>query len=133
MESILMEAHRLVHGDRGAQYGHPLDDMGRTGGMLTHLLSDKLKDGVKLDARDVAMIMICVKLSRERNKPKRDNRADGAGYWECLDEIVRETERRASDQINIPFYDTIKSPLVVEDSQNYMTPVYGSMGMRTKL
>lgn len=93
-ETILQEAQRLVHGDRGEAYGHPLDDMGRTAGMLSFLLSDKLATGKTLDARDVAMMMVCVKLSRERNKPKRDNRVDGCGYFETLQMIMEETERR---------------------------------------
>lgn len=96
-ESVLQEAHRLVNGDRGEAYGHPLDDFGRTAGMLTHLLSDKLKPGVSLNARDVAMMMVCVKLSRERNKPKRDNRVDGAGYLGTLDMVMDEATKRGID------------------------------------
>ena len=96
-ESILEEAQRLVHGERGENYGHPFDDFGRTAGMLSHLLHDKLRDGVTLNARDVAMMMICVKLSRERNKPKRDNRADGAGYFETLQLVMEEGEVRGVD------------------------------------
>jgi len=96
-ESILEEAQRLVHGERGAAYGHPLDDMSRTAGMLTHLLADKLQPGVSLNARDVSMMMVCVKLSRERNKPKRDNRADGAGYFETMQMIMEEAEARGID------------------------------------
>ena len=93
MKSILIEAHELVHGDRGADYGHPLDDFGRTAGAVSALLAHKLKE--PLTAEDVAVVMICVKLSREMNVPKRDNRLDGAGYFETLDMVVNERARRA--------------------------------------
>ena len=91
-ESILLEANRLVHGDRGTDYGHPLDDFGRTAGAVSSLLARKLKE--PLTAEDVAVIMICVKLSREMNVAKRDNRVDGAGYFETLNMVVEERARR---------------------------------------
>lgn len=90
-ESILHEAHRLVTGDRGQAYGHPAKDLGRTAKMVSALLSDKLKED--LVAEDIAKIMIAVKLSRETNKPKRDNRSDMAGYALVLDMIVEEKEK----------------------------------------
>lgn len=91
-ESTAEEAHRLVHGPRGSAYGHPLDDMGRTAGMLNSLLKDVLR--WELNARDVWQIMACVKLSRERNSPKRDNRVDLGGYAETGEMIENEAQRR---------------------------------------
>lgn len=91
-ESTAEEAHRLVHGPRGYTYGHPLDDMGRTAGMLNSLLKDVLR--WELTARDVWQIMACVKLSRERNSPKRDNRVDLGGYAETGEMIENEAKRR---------------------------------------
>jgi len=79
-ESIAQEAHRLVLGDRGKAYGHPIFDMTRSADMLTSLLRDKLKPGVRLEAEDIGQAMICVKQSRHRNAPKRDNMTDTAGY-----------------------------------------------------
>jgi hypothetical protein len=80
VESIAQEAHRLVLGDRGKAYGHPIFDMTRSADMLTSLLRDKLKPGVRLEAEDIGQAMICVKQSRHRNAPKRDNMTDTAGY-----------------------------------------------------
>lgn len=88
-ETTLQEAQRLVHGDRGEAYGHPLDDMSRTAKMWAAIL------GVPVSAEQVALCMIAVKISRQCNKPKRDNVVDIAGYAECLQMVVDERERRA--------------------------------------
>lgn len=40
---------------------------------------------VKASPRLACLMMVAVKLSREVNLPKRDNRVDGAGYFECAD------------------------------------------------
>jgi hypothetical protein len=91
-ESVLLEAQGLVHGGRNDDYGHPLDDWSRTAAMVSAMLSHKLRE--PLTAEDALMFMVCVKLSREVNRPKRDNRTDGAGYFECLDWVVDERARR---------------------------------------
>lgn len=88
-ESILHEAFHLVHGSRGTDYGHPYFDFRRTAMMLTGLFVDRLKPDQTFSPRDVPLIMNCVKMSREINSPKRDNRTDGAGYWETLDMVDR--------------------------------------------
>jgi hypothetical protein len=41
--------------------------------------------GVEFTAREVAMFMIALKLSRETHQMKRDNSVDIAGYARCLD------------------------------------------------
>lgn len=87
VETVLEEAQRLTHGDRHDAYGHPIHDLTRTGDMATAMIRHKLKPGERLEPEDIAMIMIAVKLSREVNQPKRDNRVDGPGYFEVLDMI----------------------------------------------
>lgn len=82
-ESILEEARRLVHGDRGESYGHPVDDFSRTGRIWGAILG--IPD---VTAEQVALCMAAVKISREVNQPKRDNRVDIAGYAETLDMVV---------------------------------------------
>lgn len=86
-ETILEEAQRLVHGDRGADYGHPIEDYTRTGRMWGAILG--LPD---IDPRLCALMMAALKIGREVHKPKRDNRTDLAGYAECADMIA---ERQA--------------------------------------
>ena len=77
-EDILEEALRLTSGDRQNQYGPPDQDFARTAKMWSAL------KGIEFEARDVAMFMICLKLSREVHQRKRDNAVDGAGYFRCL-------------------------------------------------
>jgi hypothetical protein len=83
-ESITEEAHRLVSGPRQGAYGHPFHDFTRTGRLMGAIIGE-LKMGEDLSPRQVALCMEAVKISREVNAPKRDNRVDGVGYWECLD------------------------------------------------
>jgi hypothetical protein len=56
-----------------------------------------------LFAEDVATLLLCVKLSRESNKRKRDNRVDAAGYLLCLDKIIerRSADRAADDKLEL--------------------------------
>ncbi len=87
-ESILQEAQRLVHRDRGSDYGHPLDDFTKTATMFNALR------GKDLTAEDVAIFMMCVKLSREINRHKRDNLTDLCGYAETYMMVKEERHRR---------------------------------------
>lgn len=101
-ETILQEAQRLVHGDRGASYGHPIDDYTCTGriwgAILGHWLGSKGltlydEDGEAVEFPDVdpriaALMMVGVKVSREAHKHKRDNLTDTAGYAECVSMIA---------------------------------------------
>lgn len=79
-ESILQEAQRLVVGDRGHQYGRPIQDFSRTAKMWDALFSEKLRPGAVFAPQDVGLGMIAVKLSREVNKHKKDSLVDVAGY-----------------------------------------------------
>lgn len=78
-EPALSEALRIVHGNRGSDYGHPADDFARTAKMWEAILGNSVKP------EQVALCMVAVKISRECNKPKRDNRVDIAGYAETLE------------------------------------------------
>lgn len=90
-DSILEEAFRLTHGPRQEDYGHPLDDYTRTAAMASALLAHKLKE--PLTAEEAALFQCCLKLSRQVNRPKRDNMVDLAGYawvsWACTEERAR--------------------------------------------
>ena len=93
-ETVLEEAQRLVTGDRGEAYGNPYDDFSRTSAIWTALLADKLRPGEEITAQDAIRCMCAVKLSRDVNAPKRDNRVDLAGYAMCLQMADDEEARR---------------------------------------
>lgn len=76
-ECILDEASRITKGSRQEQYGGPKEDFSRVAAMWSAL------KGVPFAAQDVAMFMICIKLSRQTHKPSRDNWTDVAGYASC--------------------------------------------------
>lgn len=87
-EPITLEAHGLVFGDRNRDYGHPIEDFSRTAAFWTAYLGDKLKPGEIVTAEDVGILMCLLKLSRQRNREKRDNLVDLAGYAETVQRII---------------------------------------------
>lgn len=93
-QSVLLEADKLVHGDRNTTYGHPLDDFIRTADMISAMLGHKLKE--PLTAEDVGCMMVCVKLSRHQHMPKRDNMVDAAGYCETVQWCGNERAQRTA-------------------------------------
>lgn len=102
-ESILKEAERTTHGDRQQDYGHPFDNHDRIAKLANILL------GRGLTASDIALIMICVKLSREVCNPKRDNRVDLAGFAWVLDRCREQEEhdyaqemKEMGRRVNVP-------------------------------
>lgn len=86
--NILQEADKLVHGDRNADYGHPLDDFERTAALWSAIL------GHNVSAEDVGLCMCALKISRQCNKPKRDNLVDLAGYAETVSMVIDERANR---------------------------------------
>ncbi|RTL04103.1 MAG: hypothetical protein EKK62_17050 [Acidimicrobiia bacterium] len=106
-ETILQEAQRLVHGDRQGDYGHPYDDYTRTGRMWGAILDGWLRQQPgfahippvpDVDPCVGTLLMAAVKISRQVNRPKRDNMTDLAGYAECTQMCVeRAAELEARD------------------------------------
>lgn len=84
-ESICAEADRIVSHDRQESYGHPFHDFARTARIWREIL------GAEVTAQQVGLCMIAVKLSRQVNRPKRDNLVDIAGYAKCVD-LVEERD-----------------------------------------
>lgn len=84
---LLAEADSLVNGDRNNAYGPPHQDFARTAGMLTadgYRKLDVKGNPVAIDAHDVAIMVMLVKVSRLSWTPgKRDSWVDIAGYAAC--------------------------------------------------
>lgn len=90
MTTILEEAQSLVYGDRQAAYGHPLDDFSRTAKMWAAIL------GCEVTPEQVGLCMCVVKISRQLNRPKRDNLVDLAGYAATVELVLDEKHKRAT-------------------------------------
>lgn len=87
-QDIAAKALDLVYGDRNKSYGHPHDDYTRTAALWSAFL------GVPITADQAAMCMVLVKISREANKPKPDNRVDMHGYILVYDRILNRERGR---------------------------------------
>lgn len=74
--TILTEATNIVDGARRQSYGTPQENHGRTAALWSAYLGGKRE----ITARDVCMLNILQKVSRDRFAPKRDNLVDIAGY-----------------------------------------------------
>lgn len=83
--SILSEADEIAGESRSRDYGHPLINHQRIADIWTVQLGAILNR--PLLPREVALMMIGLKLAREVNSPKRDNLVDIAGYVKCIDMI----------------------------------------------
>ncbi len=81
-KSVLEEAHDLVNGDRQASYGDASESFERIADFWHAYLKTKLKDTEHINAKDVASMMILMKVSRSVTSSKRDNWVDIAGYAE---------------------------------------------------
>jgi hypothetical protein len=74
LTGLLKEAGDLVAGERNESYGHPKDNHQVTAELWTTWL------GLRVTPRDVCIMMILLKISREHHTAKRDNLVDLIGY-----------------------------------------------------
>jgi len=83
---ILRKAWQLTHGDRRAAYGTPAEVFAGYAKIWSGLLAGKLTRD--LDATDVLLCMVGLKLAREANNTADDNRVDAHGYLILLEEVL---------------------------------------------
>lgn len=74
--SEMQEAADLVNGDRQEAYGCAYKEAKRLAAMFSAVLD------FEVPVRKVPLLLMCLKISREANAPKRDNLVDLHGY--CL-------------------------------------------------
>ena len=91
-ETVLQEATRVVSGARGDDYGHPLDNHGRTAAFWSTYL------GQTITPEQVCMMNALQKVSRSMNRITRDSLVDIAGYARNIEMIQDERARRNPDE-----------------------------------
>jgi hypothetical protein len=90
-QTILEEADWLTDNTRQEDYGHPLD-------MCTDIAAGwEVILKASIMPHHVPLMMVWLKVCRELNKPKRDNRVDGAGYFKVEDMVIEEFLRRTAE------------------------------------
>lgn len=79
---LLDEAKRLVCSERNDDYGPPKQHLESVALIASELI------GKELTPDDIIVVMLAMKLVRERNKHKSDNLVDIAGYVALREEIA---------------------------------------------
>lgn len=87
-ESIFEEATRITSKDRQKRYGPPRNNLANTASLWTAFLNRKYGAEFVLTARDVALLQILLKISRDANKPSRENLVDICGYVACAESLM---------------------------------------------
>ena len=81
---VMIEALRVINGERQDVYGSPEDSFALISDYWTTYVRSRSPEvanaGFCLEADDVAMMMTLFKVAREANQHKRDNIVDAAGY-----------------------------------------------------
>jgi hypothetical protein len=92
--SVLEEAQNIIYGDREKTYGHPAKNLKTIANMWNAYMNNMDDAGTyKVTAKDVAAMMMLVKVARFANDPShRDNLIDVCGYAaliERCDEVAK--------------------------------------------
>lgn len=86
---ILQTAESLITGQRQEDYGTPEENFARIAGFWNIHLKSILKE--ELTARQVAELMVLLKMARLANSPTEDSYVDIAGYAAIAAEIADST------------------------------------------
>jgi hypothetical protein len=95
--TILKEAHNIIYGDREKTYGHPSKNLGTIATMWNAYLTNI--DNRELNAKDVAALMMLVKVARFANDPNhKDNLVDICGYAALIERCDEEPNGKEQEQ-----------------------------------
>jgi len=89
MKNILREANDIIYGDREKTYGHPSKNLKTIAVMWNAYLN--AKNEIEVNAKDVAALMMLVKVARFANDPShKDNLVDVCGYAALIERCDEE-------------------------------------------
>lgn len=95
-DSVLVEAERIINGQRRADYGGPLESFTRIANYWTAYLQSRPANG-PITPENVAMMMVMMKIARAEQGYHRDSLVDVAGYAGCVELMQREREAQRQD------------------------------------
>ena len=88
-DDLMQKAQKIVHGERAQNYGKPENNFAKIALVFSGLLRDKLKSNVT--PKEVALLMIGLKMCRETWQHTEDNFVDILGYLICATQIEEST------------------------------------------
>lgn len=109
VQQVLSIAQAILSGDRRESYGSPRESFARIATLWSAYL------GYAISSHDVAMLMILLKMARQKNKHKEDNLVDICGYA-SLATVLEECNEERSD---VPGHDD-SSEFVPAESVRYV-------------
>lgn len=86
--NILNEAADLIVGQRQEDYGTPEENFGRMAELVNIHIRKNLETNTPLSPRQIAELMILLKISRTINSPTRDSYVDIGGYAGIAGELA---------------------------------------------
>ena len=99
--SVLKEANAIIYGDREKTYGHPSKNLRTIATMWNSYLvacGAMQEDGGLIDEKDVAALMMLVKVARFANDPThRDNLVDICGYAALIERCDEQPKKEKSE------------------------------------
>jgi hypothetical protein len=99
--SVLKEANAIIYGDREKTYGHPSKNLRTIATMWNSYLvacGAMKEDGGVIDEKDVAALMMLVKVARFANDPThRDNLVDICGYAALIERCDEQPKKEKAE------------------------------------